>query len=121
MCSRSTLCDGRTDPVAHLERRDASPYDDEDVERYVARLISTHEFVQLLIAIGPIARPPVAECIAWRQRDAAGHLYEVSERLAVGVTVAEEVPVETIAFGTLQYPWPCALLARRHGEVSGIK
>ncbi len=67
--------------------------DHEDIERRVVLAEAADDLFDLLIAVGPVARPPRAEGEARRQRNAAGDAHIVAERLVVVVAVAEEVPV----------------------------
>ena len=63
------------------------------IERRVVLAEAADDLIDLLIAVGPVARPPRAEGEARRQRNAPGDAHIIAERLAIVVAVAEEVPV----------------------------
>ena len=99
--------------------------DHKHIERRIVLAESAHQFVQLLVAISPIARPPDAEGKARRQRDAAGDFDVVAKRLLVVVAVAEEVPIRVRAGlfprRTLHHPRPGALLAVQKAKVGRVE
>jgi len=95
--------------------------DDEYVERSIVFAEAADDLEDLLIAVCPIARPPCAEGEAGRQRNAAGHTDVVAEGFAVVVGVTEEIPVLTLARGTLHHPRPGTLLAFQKSEIGGVK
>ena len=55
--------------------------DDQDVERNVVLAKAADQFVEFLVAVGPVARPPRAEGEARRQRNSAGDADVIAERL----------------------------------------
>ena len=63
----------------------------EDIKRNIVLAETAHQFIQFLIGVIPIPRPPRAECKARRQRNAPRDLHVIAQRLAVVVAVAEEV------------------------------
>ena len=70
---------------------------DEHVERNVVVVHLRDEVAQLVVAVCPVARPPVAEGIARRQWHLARKLGIVAQRLLVVVSVGEEIPVLRLA------------------------
>src|SRR5450631_1129162 len=79
---------------------------DQHIERDIVVAEAMHQVLELLVAVGPVARPPCAEGKARRQRDASGNFGVVGERLLVIVAVAKEIPVLAIACRTLHHPGP---------------
>jgi hypothetical protein len=94
---------------------------DQHVERRIVLAEAAHQFVELLVAIVPVARPPCAEGEARRKRDAADDMHEVSESLVVILSVAKEVPVLPLASGPLHGPRPRAFLAFLETEIRRIE
>ena len=70
---------------------------DEHVERNVVVVHLCDEVAQLVVAIRPVARPPVAEGVARRQWHLARKLGIVAQCLLVVVAVGEEIPVLCLA------------------------
>ena len=66
---------------------------DEHVERNVVVVHLRDEVAQLVVAVRPVARPPVAEGVARRQWHLARKLGIVAQCLLVVVSVGEEIPV----------------------------
>ena len=67
--------------------------DHEHVERDAIAFEVAHHLSHLAIGITPIAAPPVAETITWRQRDASSQQRKVTKYLLVVMTICHEVPV----------------------------
>src|SRR6185312_237864 len=95
--------------------------DNEHIERNIVFAESAHQILKFLVAVCPITRPPRTKSEPRRQRDFACHPGEVGERLLVVVSVAEEIPILTISFRTLHYPWPRALLASRKTKIIRVE
>src|SRR5437763_373595 len=72
---------------------------------------------ELLVAIGPIPRPPRAKSKSRRQRNPAGNFGEIAQRLLVVMAVAEEIPILPVTRGALHHPRPGTLLAMSKAEV----
>ena len=106
---------------AQAERLVPLHIDDQHVERHVVLVKTVHEFVEFLVGVGPITRPPRAEGEARRQRNGPGDLDEVGERLLVVVAIGEEVPVLALARRPLQDPRPRAVLALKKPEVGRVE
>ena len=70
---------------------------DEHVERNVVVVHLRDEVAQLVVAVCPVARPPVAEGVARWQWHLARKLGIVAQRLLVVVSVGEEIPVLRLA------------------------
>src|SRR5579862_3946898 len=90
---------------------------DEYVQRRVVLVEAAHDVLNLLVAVGPVARPPRAKGEAGRQRDAAGNAHIIAQRLLVVMSITEEVEVLPRPGGPLDHPWPGALLALSEAEV----
>ena len=75
---------------AQSERLVPLHVDHQHIEWHIVLVKAAHQLIELLIGIGPVARPPRTEGEAWRQRDRPGDLDEVGQRLLVIVTVGEE-------------------------------
>jgi len=95
--------------------------DDENIERYVVLVEAADDLFDFLVGVGPVARPPGAKSEPGRQRDAARDPHIITERLAVVMTVAEEVPVLAVTRGAFHDPGPGALLAVFEAEVGRIE
>ncbi len=95
--------------------------DDQDIEGHVILAKTAHQIVEFLIGVGPIARPPRAEGEARRQRDAPGDENVIAQRLLVIVTIAEEIPILTLAGRALHDPGPRTVLAVDEAEVVGVE
>ncbi len=80
-----------------LERVVPVHVDHEHVERHVERVELVDQVPELLVGVGPVARPPGAEREAGRHRHATGHLDEVGQCALVVVPVAEEIEVLALA------------------------
>ncbi len=79
----------------------------EHIERDIVGLHLVDKVAELLIAVGPVAAPPISESVARGQRHFAGEYREVGECLAVVLTVGHEIPVlRTVGRVALLYPIP---------------
>ena len=95
--------------------------DDEHIEGNIVLVEAADDLLDLLVGVGPVARPPRAEGETRRQRNAARDAHVIAKRLAVVVAVAEEVPVLAVARGALHDPGPGAVLAVLEAEVGGVE
>ena len=97
----------------------------DDIEGHITVTKSLDEVVDLLVRVVPPAGPPRAEGIARRQRDAAGDADVIAQRLAIIVTVAEEIPIGVgagfLLRRALRGPRPRAFLAIAESEVGRIE
>ena len=84
--------------------------DDKYIDGDVVLVEFFHQVAEFLVAIGPVARPPVAEGIAWRQRHLASEDGEVFQSLLVVVAVAHEVPVLVVKAFAFHHPRPIAVV-----------
>ena len=73
---------------------------------------------ELLVRIGPVAAPPVAEDVLRGQGNLAGDLREVREGGLVVMSVGEQVPVLHFAFRTRRDPFP-PVGVLLHDQVAG--
>ena len=81
--------------------------DDDHVERQVEAMEVADEVAQVLVAVCPIAAPPVAESVSGRQRHLAGKLREALQGTFVVVPVGHEIPVlRTFRTLSLSHPVP---------------
>ncbi len=103
----------RADVPAHV--------DDQHVQRHIVFMEASHQFVEFLIAVVPVARPPRPEGKPRRQRDAPGYAHIVAQRLAVVVAVTEEVPVLPLAGLPLDDPRPGTLFSVLEAEVGRVE
>src|ERR1700678_463833 len=78
--------------------------DDQDVKRRIVLVKTLDQLIELLVGIGPIARPPGPECKPRRQRNLSGHTRVIAEGALVIVAVAEKVPILTVARRTRRNP-----------------
>ena len=77
------------------------------VERYVEALEVAYEVAEVLVAVAPVAAPPVAKGIAWWQRHVAGKAGEALQRLLVVGAVNHKIPVlGTVGTRTRGHPIP---------------
>ena len=85
--------------------------DYEHVEGESVVLHVVHEAAQFVVAVRPVARPPVAEGVAWWQRHLASKRGVVLQGFLVVVSVGEEIPVLRIALiGTFLHPCPVGVV-----------
>jgi len=84
---------------------------DEHVERNVVVVHLCDEVAQFVVAIRPVARPPVAEGVARRQRHLARKLGIVAQCLLVVVAVGEEIPVLCLSLvRSVAHPLPVGVV-----------
>ncbi len=95
--------------------------DDQHIQRHIVLAKTAYQLIKFLIGVGPVARPPGTKGEAWWQRNRAGDLDEVGERLLVVMAISKEIPVLTLARGTEHHPGPRAALAMQKLEVGGIE
>ncbi len=99
--------------------------DHQHVEGRVVFAKAADQLIELLVAVGPVTRPPGAEGEARRQRNAAGDADKIAESLPVVVPVAEEVPVGVgagfLVGGALHGPRPGAFFAIEEAEIGGVE
>jgi hypothetical protein len=95
--------------------------DHEDIEWNTILMKAGDEVAQFLIAVGPVARPPRSERIAWRQRDASGNAYIVAERPLVVMTVSEEIEILPRPRGPRQHPRLGCGVTMAEVEIRGVK
>ena len=95
--------------------------DHEDVERCVVLAKSANDLFNLLIAVGPVARPPRAECEARRKRNASRDAHIIAEGFMVVVSVAEEVQVLPITGGPLHHPRPRTVFTLKKTKVRRVE
>src|ERR1700757_5190986 len=95
--------------------------DDEDVEGGVVLAEAANDFLDLLVAVRPVAGPPRAERKTRRKRNAAGDAHIVAKSLAIVVAVTEEVKVLALARRTLDDPRPGAVLALQETEIRRVE
>ena len=81
------------------------------VHRDAVRVHLADELTQFVVAIAPVARPPVAERIAGWQRFFACKDRKVVQSLLVVVAISEEIHVLCLAFvGAMCHPLPVAVV-----------
>src|SRR5207302_3085477 len=95
--------------------------DDEHIKWHIVLTEAANEIFELLIAVGPVPRPPRTKGESRGQGNLPGDSGEISERLFVVVTIAEKVPILTISLRTLHHPRPRAVFPLCETEIVGIE
>ena len=91
--------------------------DDQYIQRDIIALEVVHQLAQVVVRVGPVARPPVAEGVAGRQRHLSGKEGEIFQCGFVVVPVAHEVPVLALLSVARLYPRPVGVVEQEVARI----
>ena len=78
--------------------------DDTHRQRHLVRGKILHQALQLILAVGPVAAPPVTQQPARDQRGRTGNFLEILQTADIVVAIAKEVEVQIVGGGTCHQP-----------------